>query len=70
MQARNALGKKITEVRQRRRWSDRSKGWIVELEHIRLDDGTVLYATVTEGDVEHSVELHAVKPEAVKPENG
>lgn len=61
MRARDALGKRIAEVRQRRFWSDRYKGWIVELEHIRLDDGTVLYATVAEGDDEHSVELHAVK---------
>jgi len=61
MKARDAVGKRITEIRQNRFWSNRYGGWVVELVHIELDDGTLLYVTVIEGDVTYSVKLTASK---------
>lgn len=62
MRARDVVGKRIVRVAQSRMWNDNGGGFVWNVDHLELEDGTLVWATTVETEGEYLHEFTALKP--------
>lgn len=62
MRARDAVGRRIVKVNQRRFWNVHTGRWCVDVTSLDLDNGTALLPMVVEQEGQYAIEMVVWKP--------